>query len=38
VLSLALFATPVFWVPSPEVLPGIGRWLGLVDLNPLHHL
>lgn len=37
-LTVGMFATPIFWVPSPEVLPGIGRWLPLVEANPLHHL
>jgi ABC-type polysaccharide/polyol phosphate export permease len=37
-LSLAMFATPVFWIPAPEVLPGIAPWMGFVHANPLHHL
>jgi lipopolysaccharide transport system permease protein len=37
-LTLAMLSTPVFWVPSPAVLPSIEPWLPLVDLNPLHHL
>lgn len=37
-LTVGMFVTPVFWVPSPEVLPGIEAWLGLVEANPLHHL
>jgi lipopolysaccharide transport system permease protein len=37
-LTLAMFATPVFWVPSIEVLPGLEPWLGFVHANPLHHL
>jgi ABC-type polysaccharide/polyol phosphate export permease len=37
-LSLVLFATPVFWVPATEVLPGIASWMGLIEANPLHHL
>lgn len=37
-LTLAMLSTPVFWVPSPQVLPAIEPWLELVDLNPLHHL
>ena len=36
--TMWMFATPVFWVPSPRVLPGIERWLPLVELNPMHHL
>ena len=38
VLTVWMFATPIFWVPSPEVLPGIERWLPLVEANPVHHL
>ena len=30
--------TPVFWVPSPEVIPEIAPWLPWVELNPMHHL
>ncbi len=37
-LTVGMFATPIFWVPIPEVLPGIERWLPLVEANPLHHL
>lgn len=37
-LTVWMFVTPVFWVPSPELLPGIESWLGLVDANPMHHL
>jgi ABC-type polysaccharide/polyol phosphate export permease len=37
-LTLWMFATPLFWVPAPEVLPGIEGWLGFVDANPMHHL
>lgn len=37
-LTLAMFATPVFWVPSIEALPALERWMPLVDANPLHHL
>ena len=37
-LTLWMFATPLFWVPSPEVRPGIDAWLGFVDANPMHHL
>jgi lipopolysaccharide transport system permease protein len=38
VLTIWMFVTPIFWVPSPEVLPGIEPWLGLVESNPVHHL
>jgi lipopolysaccharide transport system permease protein len=37
-LTLAMLLTPVFWVPSPRVLPAVEPWLPLVDANPLHHL
>ena len=37
-LTLAMLSTPVFWVPSPHVLPALEPWLPLVDLNPLHHM
>jgi ABC-type polysaccharide/polyol phosphate export permease len=37
-LTLWMFATPLFWVPAPEVLPGIEAWLWLVEANPMHHL
>ncbi len=37
-LTVGMFATPIFWVPSTEVLPDIQRWLPLVEMNPLHHL
>ena len=37
-LGLAMFLTPVFWVPSAQAIPGIERWLPLIELNPLHHL
>jgi len=38
VLTVGMFLTPIFWVPSPELLPGVEPWLGLVELNPAHHL
>ncbi|MFT7670222.1 MAG: lipopolysaccharide transport system permease protein [Planctomycetota bacterium] len=37
-LTILMFATPIFWVPSREVLPGIEEWLPLVEMNPIHHL
>ena len=37
-LGVAMFLTPVFWVPSAEAVPGIDRWLPLVEASPLHHL
>lgn len=35
-LMLAMFATPVFWVP--EALPGIALWRTWIEANPFHHL
>jgi len=37
-LTVWMFVTPIFWVPSAEILPGIERWLPLVEANPVHHL
>jgi lipopolysaccharide transport system permease protein len=37
-LTVWMFLTPIFWVPSAELLPGIEPWLGLVEANPVHHL
>ena len=37
-LTAGMFATPIFWVPSPEALPGVERWLPLIEANPLYHL
>ncbi len=37
-LTMWMFATPIFWVPLPEVLPGIESFLPLVEANPAHHL
>jgi lipopolysaccharide transport system permease protein len=37
-LTLGMFFTPVFWVPSAQVLPGLEPWLPLVEASPLHHL
>lgn len=37
-LTVWMFLTPIFWVPSAELLPGIEPWLPLVDANPVHHL
>lgn len=37
-LTVGMFATPVFWIPDPGALPGVERWLPLVELNPFHHL
>ena len=37
-LTIGMFATPVFWVPSPAVVPGIERWMPWIEANPLHQL
>lgn len=39
-LALAVLAllTPVFWVPSTDVLPALGPWLAWLEHNPLHSL
>jgi ABC-type polysaccharide/polyol phosphate export permease len=37
-LTVGMFLTPIFWVPSAELLPGLEPWLPLVEANPLHHL
>ncbi|MCA8979645.1 MAG: ABC transporter permease [Planctomycetes bacterium] len=37
-LTVAMFATPVFWVASPELLPGIEPLLRWIEANPYHHL
>jgi lipopolysaccharide transport system permease protein len=37
-LTVGMFATPVFWVPDPAALPGVERWLPLLELNPFAHL
>ncbi|HUR29050.1 MAG TPA: ABC transporter permease [Planctomycetota bacterium] len=31
-----MFATPVFWIPSPRVLPGVEPYLGWLEWNPMH--
>lgn len=38
VLTLWMFATPVFWMPVPEALPGIEPWLSWIERNPMHSL
>ncbi len=35
-LTVLMFATPVFWVPSIEVLPAIGPYLKWVQASPLY--
>ena len=37
-LTVGMFATPIFWVPDPAIVPGIERWLPLVEWNPLAQL
>jgi ABC-type polysaccharide/polyol phosphate export permease len=37
-LTVLMFVTPVFWLPSAAALPALERWLPLVEANPLHHL
>lgn len=38
VLTVLMFVTPVFWLPSAAALPELERWMPLVEANPLHHL
>ena len=38
VLTAAMLATPVFWVASAELVPGLEAWLPLVHASPLTHL
>ena len=37
-LTLLMFATPVFWVPSAEALPAVEPWLPWIAANPFTHL
>ncbi len=37
-LTVWMFATPVFWVASPEVLPSLAPYLGWIEANPAYHL
>lgn len=37
-LTVAMFATPVFWVASPQLLPGIEPLIRWIEANPYHHL
>ena len=37
-LTALMLATPVFWVASPEVIPGIEPWLPYVEASPFTHL
>jgi ABC-type polysaccharide/polyol phosphate export permease len=34
--TLWMFATPVFWIPSASVLPGVEPFLPWLDWNPMH--
>lgn len=34
--TLWMFATPIFWIPSAEVLPGVAPFLPWLDWNPMH--
>ncbi|MCE9593528.1 MAG: ABC transporter permease [Planctomycetes bacterium] len=38
VMTVWMFATPVFWMPVREVLPAIGPWLPWIERNPLYSL
>jgi lipopolysaccharide transport system permease protein len=35
-LTVLMFATPIFWVPSVEVIPSIGPWLDWIQASPLY--
>jgi lipopolysaccharide transport system permease protein len=37
-ITLWMFFTPVFWIPSAELLPEVEPWLGAVRANPMHQL
>lgn len=34
--TLWMFATPIFWIPSERVLPGVGPFLPWLAWNPMH--
>jgi ABC-type polysaccharide/polyol phosphate export permease len=34
--TLWMFATPIFWIPSVSVLPGVGPFLPWLEWNPMH--
>jgi lipopolysaccharide transport system permease protein len=38
VLTVWMFATPVFWIPVKEALPSIEPWLPWIERNPLFSL
>ncbi|MCB9914272.1 MAG: ABC transporter permease [Planctomycetes bacterium] len=33
-LTVWMFATPVFWIASPEVLPSVAPWMPWIEANP----
>lgn len=37
-LTVLMFATPVFWIPLRELVPGLDAWLPWIEANPLQHL
>lgn len=37
-LTVWMFVTPIFWIPTRELVPGIEEWLPWVERNPLHLL
>ena len=34
--TLWMFATPIFWIPSASVLPGVAPFLPWLEWNPMH--
>ncbi|HIG12602.1 MAG: ABC transporter permease [bacterium] len=37
-LTVWMFATPIFWIASPELLPGIAPYLAWIEANPAYHM
>ena len=37
-LTLAMLATPVFWIADPVALPALAPYASWIDANPFHHL
>jgi len=37
-LTVWMFATPIFWVADPVALPALEPWLGWIEANPMHSL
>jgi ABC-type polysaccharide/polyol phosphate export permease len=35
-VTIWMFVTPLFWVP--EIIPGVQRFMPLIEANPMHHL